>query len=207
MNKKVKNLVKKVIAVSAGAGIVVGTFLGATFLPQEKIVFETEVLNATQEQMEKSFQEGVDSVVIPEPEVIFINQTQLVEVDNGNLDFVLKQLYDNQGSLELVTEDLFEDELDLIVDRLFLFEEHKALAIQDVKDNLAKELDYQLGYDRRDVSRIVIKTEDVTIDSIDFNKQDSVVIVPVEFRYDGSLETAQVEVSLRNGKVRGFDFI
>lgn len=199
--KKTNNVVKKVAAITGAVAIVAGTILGAVAFPIQNEIIVTEYKTITKEV-------PVIQTVVQEKEVIVeVEKEVIVKVDNENLDFVLEQLYDNNGNLELVTEDLFEDELDQIVERLFMLEEVKTLAIADVKANLAKELDYQLGYDKRDVSRIDIDSSDVEVLNIDFSREDATILVPVEFRYDGVIETVTVEVAIRNGVVRSFDFV
>jgi len=43
-----------------------------------------------------------------------------VQVDNGNMDLVLDHIYDNDGNIEYLLDDLDDDEIGLIVDRIIL---------------------------------------------------------------------------------------
>lgn len=187
MKKQNKNIYKKAGAVALGLGIVgASVFAGASLFPK------TEEVQVPYKVVEYKDKIVTRNVTVP----------QIVKVDNENLALVLDYVYDNEGDLEFLTEDLFEDEIDQVVDRILLVEDVKAQAKSYVKSNLARELERQLDYDKRDVSRI--KIEEVLFDknSADFKYEEFVLDVEVEYRYGTVEETKIVTVEFYNGRVR-----
>jgi len=204
--KKSNKLVSKLTAGVAVAGIVAGTVLGALAFPvQNDVIIPSEpvVINATQEELSVAFAEGASSV-----EPVVINNTLVVEkevivkVDNGNLALVLETIYDNDGDVEYLLDGLYDDDLDLIVERIVLTNDMKAEAENIIKANFIKELDRQHGFDKRDVSRVKLDSEDTTIGNIDFKYKDSDVATIVEFRFEGNIYVSEVELSFYNGKAQ-----
>lgn len=199
-----KQTIKKVNAAAASVALLgVGAFGGAVFMPQTV----TEVVDLTEEQsaiafnngFETGFDQGVDSV---EPVVInnteFINNTEYV--DNGNLDEVLLFAMDNDGDLQVTTDGLFDDERDEIVDRIISINDWKSEAENIVKSRFDIELERQHGFDKRDVSRVVIDSDDTSIGNVDFDLEDALVSLEVEFRVDSVIYTADVDVEFDDGE-------
>jgi hypothetical protein len=198
-NKEIKtSVLKKVGAVALGLGIVGASVLaGASLFPRTEEVF-IEVPYTVVEYKDVIVEVPVETIV----ETVVEKEVEVL-VDNGNLVLVLNYVYEN-GDVEFLTEDLFDDEVDKIVDRIILIEDVKAQAKSYVIDNFAKELEKQHDYDKRDVSRISIDSDDVVFvkESADFKYEDFVVDLVVEFRYDGSKETKEVSVEYYNGRIR-----
>jgi len=192
-----KSVLKKVGAVALGLGIVGASVLaGASLFPKEVEVPYPVPYPVVEYK----------NVTVPGETIIeYVDVEKPVEVlvDNGNLALVLDYVYEN-GDVEFLTEDLFDDEVDKIVDRIILIEDVKAQAKAYVLDNFAKELEKQHDYDKRDVSRISIDSDEVVFvkESADFKYEDFVVDLVVEFRYDGSKETKDVSVEYYNGRIR-----
>jgi hypothetical protein len=198
-NKEIKtSVLKKVGAVALGLGIVGASVLaGASLFPRTEEVF-IEVPYTVVEYKDVIVEVPVETIV----ETVVEKEVEVL-VDNGNLALVLKYVYEN-GDVEFLTEDLFDDEVEQIVDRILLIEDVKAQAKSYVIDNFAKELEKQLDYDKRDVSRISIDSDDVVFvkESADFKYEDFVVDLVVEFRYDGSKVSKDVSVEYYNGRIR-----
>ena len=162
-----------------GAGAAIGSYAFPQTITEEVVV-------------EKIITQPVE--VIKEVEV-----EKIVEVDNENLGLVLQKLYDENGDVGYLTSDLFEDELDLIVDRIVKVNDFKLEAESLVKSQFSRELErFDSNFDRRDVSRVVV--EEVSLESVDFKYNDAVVEVEVEFRYDSTKYVAIVEVEFYEGK-------
>jgi hypothetical protein len=195
--KEKQSILSKVTAGVAVAGIVAGTVLGAlafpvqndVIVPSEPIVETVTVTNTVIEQVE------VPVEVIVEKEVI-------VQVDNGNLALVLDTIYEADGDVEYLLDGLYDDEVDKIVERIVLTNDMKAEAENIIKANFIKELDRQHSFDKRDVSRVKLDSEDTTISNIDFKYKDSDVATIVEFRFEGSIYVAEVELPFYNGKAQ-----
>lgn len=173
------------------AGIGIGAVGGSQLFP--KTITEEVVVT---ELIEKE-------VIVTEQIEVPVNVTveKEVLVDNGNLDLVLEHIYDNNGEVVYLTEDLFDDELDQIVERIVLVNDMKSEAVNVVLSQFSRELDRQHNFDRRDISRVKVDKDSVEISNVNFKHEDSLVTMEVEFRYDGSLKTAEVEVEFYDGKV------
>ena len=201
MKTKNKQVTKKIGALTLGAlvalggGVMIGSHAFPQTITEEVIVEKTvkEVIDLTENQTIEAFNAGVASVELPE-------MPEPVEVDNQNLEVVLKELYDSKGNMSLVVNGLFDDELDVIVDRIVQVNDWKATSINLAKNRLAFELDRQYGFDRRDVSRIKVDEDSVRVSSVDFDRMDAVVEFDVEFRFDGELYVAEVLVEFYDGK-------
>ena len=188
--QQMKKLNKKKIGAIALSGLLTlgaGAAIGSYAFPQtitEEVVIEKIVIEPVE--------------VIKEVEVEKIVES-IVEVDNENLGVVLQKIYDENGDVSYLTSDLFEDELDLIVDRIVAVNDFKAEAESLVKSQFARELErFDSDFDRRDVRRVVVK--EVNLQSVDFKYNDAVIEVEVEFRYDSSKYTGVVEVEFYEGK-------
>lgn len=174
---------KKFIAAVA-LSLIGGATLGATLFPVEKEV-ET-IVNKTIEVPVIEYQE----ILVDVPVTEYVNITKEVLVDNENLDEVLKHIYDNEGSVEYLVNDLDDDELDLIVDRIVFSNEIKTLSIQAIKDDLIDEIDGEIVnrvklHDRL-IERLKINDEEdeILIKTVDFEDKDAEVEVLGTFEQD-----------------------
>jgi len=174
---------KKFIAAVA-LSLIGGATLGATLFPVEKEV-ET-IVNKAIEVPVIEYQE----ILVDVPVTEYVNITKEVLVDNENLDEVLKHIYDNEGSVEYLVNDLDDDELDLIVDRIVFSNEIKTLSIQAIKDDLIDEIDGEIVnrvklHDRL-IERLKINDEEdeILIKTVDFEDKDAEVEVLGTFEQD-----------------------
>jgi meiotically up-regulated gene 157 (Mug157) protein len=178
--KKIGALVGVGLVASLGAGVAIGSQAFPNTITEEVVV--KEIVTQTVEV----------------PVEVITEVIKTVEVDNENLGLVLQTAYDADGDLSIYTEDLFDDELDQVVDRIIQVNDWKSEAENTALSQFSRELDRQHDFDRRDVTRV--KVEETSISGIDFKNKDAVVTLEVEFRYDSQLYTADVEVEFYDGK-------
>ncbi len=152
-----------------------------------------------------------------------VNVTVEVPVDNGNLDVVLEHIYDNDGNVNYLTEDLDDDELSQVVDRVVFINEIKDLAVAEVKAEAADELDKEeliyfdadldkrvtVTFDEDDIERIRVQDDDdeVIVDDVDFEDNDAEVIVTVNFEQDDVKFVADFMVEFKDGEVDDLDLL
>jgi hypothetical protein len=148
-----------------------------------------------------------NSVVIQEVEVE-------VPVDSGNLDLVLEHIYDNDGSINYLLNDLDDDELSLIVDRILFINEIKALAVNYVDTEAADELDKELfnntiEFDEDEIERIRVQDDDdeVIVTSVDFEDSDADVLITVYFEQDDVKYEADFNVEIKDNEVDDMDLL
>ena len=190
ISTKIKALIGAGLIASAGIGAGIGASLFPQTITEEVVVTEIE------------YQTIVETVTetVTEEVIVEVPKEVIVEVDNENLGLVLQYAYDKDGDLSLVTDGLFDDELDQVVDRLVQLNDWEAEAQNLALSQFARELDRQHGFDRRDTSRAKVDKDSVSVSNVDFEYKDALVSFEVEFRHDGSLYTADVEVEFRDGK-------
>lgn len=167
---------------------------------------------------------GAASYMVPNEVVTFVpgdnvteyvNVTQEVEVDNGNLRMVLDHIYDNDGDVNYLLDDLDDDEVEQIADRIVFVNEIKKFAsdyvdaeVADYMDRMYFE-DLDVEFDDRDIERIKVKgdAEDIVIADIDFEDKDADLEVTVEFEQDDIDYVAVFEVEVKDGEVDDMSLI
>lgn len=131
---------------------------------------------------------------------------KLVEVDNGQLDAVLQAIYDHDGDVEFLTEDLKDSEVAEIADRVVFINEAKVLAQSYAQDEIADLVDKEdvngNTLDEDDVERIKVEDEfdKLTVEDIDYDDKDVSVLVPVKFEHDDVDYEAVVKVVFKDGE-------
>ena len=153
--------------------------------------------------------EVVKTVEVPVEKIVEVSKEVKVEVpvDNGNLKLVLEHIYDNNGDIEYITDDLDDDEIDLIVDRVVLVNDFKALALNEVKKNLFDELDGEVvgteTLDDRDMERLKLDDEadEIVVDEIDFEDKDAELLVTGTFEQDDVEYEFTARVIFKDGEV------
>lgn len=127
-----------------------------------------------------------------------------VKVDNGNLGLVLDTIYNNNGNVEYLLNDLDNDELDMIVDRIIFTEEVKILAYDGIKKNIIDELDEieingeELEDD--DIERLKVYADDIIIEEIDYDDMDAEVLVEFKFEQNDIKYKGSAVAKIRDGK-------
>jgi len=195
-----KNILK-VVAVGA-AGLVIGAIGGATLFPvQNEVPVEVEKI------VEKTVTVSVP-VEVPVETIVERNVTVEVPVDNGNLDLVLDHIYDNDGTVDYLTDDLDDEDVNEIVDRIVFINDIKALAAQAVKDDGVDELDREVAVDNEtmdedDIERFRVNddSDEIVIDEVDFEDSDATVLVSARFEQDDVEYLGNFEVEFKDGEV------
>jgi hypothetical protein len=197
----------KVLKVAGGiiAGVaLVGAGVTGGFLWDNP---DTIIQNITKEVIvEKNI-----TVDVPFETIVEKNVTVEKLVDNGNLDLVLEEIYDNEGSVEYLTEDLDEDEVSEIVERIVFANEVKALAVAEVKSEIAdlvnKEVVNGTELDEDDVEKVRVNDDDdeVSIDDVDYDEKDAEVTVTGTIRVDDIWYDFETSVEIEDNEVVDVD--
>ena len=200
---------KKIVAlVCAGALVGAAAGVAGSFVSTQDTIKSLEAELA----MEKAKAPQVVEVVETVTEVVEVpvNVTEYVEVDNGNLSMVLDHVYEMDGDVEYLLDDLDDDEVDMIVDRIVFANETKALAVAEVKAELFDELDgeevngTELDEDDMERLRIDDDADEVVILEIDFEELDAEVMVTGTFEQDDVKYSYEAVVEIKDGEVEDF---
>jgi hypothetical protein len=205
MKKQIKNTnVKKLAMAGAVAlGIVAGGFAGAYIFPNTETIVVEKIVNNTIEVPVETIVEVPYNVTVE----------KIVEVDNGNLDIVLQEIYDNNGRVQYLLDDLDEDELDLIVDRIAFVNDIKALAVAEVKSELFDEVDrmivdgVELDEDEMERLRIDDDLDEINVADIDFEDKDAKLEITGTFEQEDVKYSYKVEIEFKDGEVYDFDVL
>lgn len=180
---------KKITAVVGAIGLAIGGAAGYTLAPQD-VVTETVT----------------EEVIVEQP----IEVEKEVFIDNGNLDEVMQFLHDNEGDVQFITNDLSDDEVDQIVDRILFINEAKAIALNQTRSNFFDEIDgkYFNGeeFELEDLSRLRVD-EDKTVFNTDFDYNDTVVRLTGTLEHDETEYDFRVDVLIKDGEFEDFDNI
>lgn len=179
-------------------GAVIGGFIGAVAMPEKVLTVEkTNPVDAVLKEQLKVTQEELRVLREAEPEVI--TETVEVEVPSENMGLVLDHIYDNSGDVDYLLDDLDDDEVDKIVDRIVFINDVKKLAVDAVKAELFDEIDGDeitladnttYEFDEDDLERLKIDDEDdeLIIADVDFEDSDAEVEVSFRFEDDDEVE-------------------
>lgn len=228
-----KKTLKVIGAIGAGV-VLIGAGAFTTGLSMDKTVQE-QVAQISQLELDK---EALDATIVDfenaEPVIEYVEVEKLVEVekivevdkiveleveievDNGNLDLVLDHIYDNDGSVEYLLDDLDDDEVDQIVDRVVFINGIKTLAATEVDNEIADLLDKEeftyfdeetqtrvtVKFDEDDIERIRVQDDDDELEviDVDFKDKDADVEVEVHFEQDDVKYKALVTVEFKDGE-------
>lgn len=210
MDKKTK----KIVALSLGGLVILGggAYIGSQVFPKTintvPTIEDTAKVTALQTQV-------ADLQAHPVVQTITVDHNVTVEkivtVDNGNLDLVEKFLYDNNGDVHFITNDLKEKELPLIVDRILFTNDIKTMAISEVQDKAFDKLDDKtvgaVTLNMRKMSELRIKDDfsDINLTQVDYKYKDADALVKATFTYD---DTDKYDVTFRVSFVKDtFDAI
>ena len=201
------------VGIAAAGGI--GAAIGASMADDSKQLEEVQAKLAEAEaKLNVTVEPVIETVEVPVnvTKIEYVNVTEEVLVDNGNLDLVLEEVYDNNGQVEYLIDDLDDDEVDQIVERIVFANDVKSLAVQAVKDELADEVDNlvvvradnsTVELDEDDVEKLRIDDDDdeVVIDEIDYEDKDAEVLVTGRFKHDDEWFSFEAEVEIEDGKL------
>jgi hypothetical protein len=199
--KDKSKLVKALAIGGTAAGLIVGGLGGALLFPKE-VINVVEVPYEVQVEIEKIVNQTIE---VPVEIIKEVEVEKIVEVDNGNLDLVLDYIY--SGNVTLITEDLDEDEVDQVVDRIIFLNDIEAVAEQYVKDNIKEEVDRERVGGIRLYEELIDRLrldKDVIVEDIDFKYNDATVKLTGSFRQDKDWFNYEAEVIFVNGEVDDF---
>lgn len=197
MDKKVKKILKVTGAVVVGAALLGGAYgFGHSFgvdSTQSKIAELKASLVAEQSKPAKV--EFVDKIVTVEKEVK-VPVEVVKEIPSKDAEILKKVIYDTDGDLASLTEDLDEDEYDtLLVPYAVFYIDSQSLAENGVKKDLFDEVDNKVvtllsnttvTLDEDDLEGLKLDTDkgEVEVTSIDYEDKDAEVKVTGRFRQD-----------------------
>lgn len=136
-----------------------------------------------------------------------------VEVDNGNLGIVLEHIYDNDGQVEYLTEDLDDDEINQIVDKVIFTNEVRKLAVDAVRADLYDEVDKlvvgNVTLDEDELKRLRIDDDqdELLFEIDDWADRDATVHVTGTFRQDDDTFDFELDAVFEDGEFDDFDNI
>lgn len=207
--KTEKSIIKKVLALILGGIVLLGAggFVGSQMFPKEVTVTRTVTQVQTVEDTAKvdmltAQVADLQAQLDVKPEVI----TEVKEVQSEDLPTVLEYIYNEKGNIEYITNDLDDQEIGMIVDRILLVNDFKALALDGVKKDLFKELDDKVvgdvTLDKKDMEKLRLDSDadEISIEDIDFEDQDATLIVSGTFRQDNSKFKFSAEVEFIDGE-------
>lgn len=198
---KTEKVLKVLKVVGAGALLLGAGFAAGHYIAPKEVTVPgpVEYRDVT---VEKVVQVPVEKIVEKEVKV---------EVESKDLGLVLDYIYDADGDLSSITEDLDDDELDLIVDRIVFSDDVKALAENGVKKDLFDEADNKVitllsnstfTLDEDDLEGLKLDTDsgDVEVTEIDYEDKDAEVKVTGRFRQDDTKFKFEVTAIVKDGK-------
>jgi len=213
-----KKIIKAVCAVGAGALLLSAGALGAGIMKNDTI--QEQAAQISQLQLnEESLSGVIEDLTNAEPVIEYVDNNvtveveveKIVEVDNGNLDLVLDTIYDNKGNVKYLLDNLDDDEVDQIVDRIVFANEIKSLSVSEVESEIKDLLDKEeyvfnnetVKFDEDDIERVRVQDDDdeVKVVDVDFEDSDADVEVEVKFEQDSIKYVANVIVEFRDGSV------
>jgi len=202
------DIVKKVLGV---IGVVIVAGLGGAAIANTLI--EPEIVTVTDTIVEEHMINVPFETIV---EVPVIQEVEMpVYIDNENLDLVLDHIYDNDGVIEYLTDDLDDDEVNQIVDRIVFINDIKSLAVAEVEKEFLDLIDKEefefnnetIKFDEDDVERVRVRddADQLIIDSVDFEDSDAEVLVEVRFEQDDVKYIAKCVVEFKDGLVEDLD--
>jgi len=218
-----KKILKVAGAIGAGALLIASGALGTGIIKNDTI--QEQAAQISQLQLNNSkLSDNIVDLNNAEPVIeyvdkeVLVNNTVEVEVDNGNLDVVLDHIYDNKGNIKYITNDLDDDEVNEIVDRLIFVNEIKVLAAEEAKSEIKDLLDKEeftfnnetVEFDEDDIERVRVQDDSdelIVGEDIDFEDGDAEVEVEVYFEQDDVKYKALVEVEFKDSEVDDIDLI
>ena len=193
-----KTFGKKALTVMGVAGLVVGgaaAGLGAGFGFDDSK--DIDALNLQVEDL----QTQIDDAALVEPEVVEI------EVDNENLGLVLDHIYDNDGDVDYLIDDLDDDEVEEIVDRIIFENEVRKLAVDEVKKNLFDEIDDRKGtWDEDDMDKLRIQDDfdEIEFSIDDWDDKEATITIKGTFEYKDIQKDFTAELEFDDGEFDEF---
>ena len=199
MNEKTKKIGSMAIAAVVGAGAMFG---GAALTDTSVGV---EQINQSPITLTK--------IVEVEKEVIVTEEVEVIKyVDNEKLSDFMDYIFERDGDVTELTDDLEADEVDKIADRIAFVIESVKLGSDEIKKELADEIDGDefvnaasetITFDEDDIERIKISDDldDVVLSDYDFDDGELTVTYSVDFEQDDVDYTCDVEIEFKDGEL------
>lgn len=134
-----------------------------------------------------------------------------VAVEGENYGVLLSYIYDNEGNLSLLdVDDLDEDEISQVIERISFIEVLKAKALEYVKAELFDEADkevvgaYTIDEDELERLKLDNDADEVLVSNIDFEDSDATVTVTGTFEQDDVKFEFEAEVEFKDGEIEDF---
>lgn len=207
-------MVKKIIS-GLAIGALTGTLIGAFAFPNTEIETVEKIVNQTVEVPVTVTE--INEIVTEVKVIEYVNVTKEVFIDNGKLDEVLQHIYDNNGDIEYLTDDLDDDEVMLIADRVIFVNEMKKLAVDSINDELFDELDREtfsisgtdVTFDEDDLERLRIDDDEdeIKVSDVDFEDEDIKLTITGTFEQDDVRYNYEATVEFRDGEFDELDNI
>lgn len=203
---------KKVGAVALAGiiGLGLGGFSGANIADDSTQVADLaqDLIDERAKTLACENQEPViETVEVEVEKIVEIEVEKIVEVNSGSLRLVLDEIFDNNGNVEYLVEDLDDDELDQIVSRINFANDIKAISVEEIKrdgiDELDKEIIGLVTLDEDDIERFKIYDDDdeVELDDINYEDRDADVYIDARFEQDDVKYVATFKVIIKDGEV------
>lgn len=183
--KEKSTKVLKIVGIAAGAAAlaVAGAAVGANMFPKEVVVEKQVPVEVIKEV----------PVEVPVETVKEVPVKVEVPVDNGNLQTVLDYIYDNDGEVYKVIEDLDDNEVNQIVDRI-IYENGIIVSAEElVKASGIEYLDDEMDifddgdledYRDNDVYSFRIEEDDTNVSYVDYDDKEATVYVIAKMKLD-----------------------
>ena len=128
--------------------------------------------------------------------------------DKQILDFI----YNEDGNINFILEDLDDDELEQIPVRIEMINAWKLAGINYIEAEVADELDKEiytfedestLEFDEDDIEKIRIKDDmdDILVDEIDFEDKDAILVYTVKWEQDDYKFIGEVEIEIDDNEI------
>lgn len=207
MNEKIK----KIAAIVAAGVLVAGGFGWAGIAQTElnDVNTELEGFKETTEIYKENNIElkgintelaaTIDELKSQEPETVEVEVEKIVNVTNPNHEVLLEHLFNNDGEVGYLLDDLDDDELVEIDDRVLFINKIKDLSVDEVKAELFDELDGEeivlltnetYEFDDDDLEHLDVESDydDISVLDVDFDDSDAEIEVFFDFEDDDDLE-------------------
>lgn len=194
--------------------LVIGGAIGAVAFSTTELVpvkGDEIVIDLTPEQYEEAFNDGVKSVIVTPPTYI----TELVESDDYII--VYNYMYDMNGDMTELMEDLDDDEISLLGMRVLEINDAKALSVVETEDELFDELDREsidvdeeeFFFDEDEMSKLRIDDDlnEISVLDSDFDNHEFMIGLTGTFKQDDTYFTFEVEVEIEDGYVDSFEVV
>ena len=200
-----KKQIKKILMGVGGIALLgIGLLGGATLFPNE-VPYEVEKI-------------VTEYVNVPGDTVYEVKETikeveVITEVVGDEFQTVYDYMYDMEGDMTEVMDDLDDDEIDLLAERVFDINEAKIVAVNHVKAELFDEIDgEELGtveFDEDDLKKLRIDDDfdELLISDADFEDKEFDVTITGTFKQDDIKYGFEAVVNTEKGYVDDMEVV